>query len=84
MLCNDYDLLSRIWTRESAMSEKYYLTTNPHPRIAGSFLAIISQGSPQMGDRMVKVCSVEVVKSKAAAKLWWKGQMMTKPWEDKP
>lgn len=63
------------------MPGKYYLTTNPHPRIAGKLLAIITQGHPQAGDKEVKVCSVNAVGSLEEASNWYDSEMRYKPWE---
>lgn len=62
---------------------QYYLTTNPapadHPR-HGELIAVISLGHPQKGDAECLICTVEIVKDQAAADVWYKEQMITKPW----
>jgi hypothetical protein len=65
-----------------AMSEyKHYLTTAPHPRKPDELLAIISHGSPQLGDKEVLVCTLTSVKTQEEAEKWFKEQLVTKPWE---
>jgi hypothetical protein len=62
--------------------DQYYLTWSVHPRERGLFIAVISLGSPQLGDKNVKVLDVETVRSPAEARSWMKRQMKTKPWEN--
>lgn len=56
----------------------YYLTTGRDSY--GRLLAVISLGSPQVGDATTTVCSVEIVKSQAEAKKWYRRMMKEKPW----
>lgn len=67
-------------------SDKYYLTTDPveegHPR-HGELLAVISLGHPQLGDEEIMVCTVKIVKDRAAADAWYAQQMVEKPWRQR-
>jgi hypothetical protein len=46
-------------------------------------MAVISIGSPQLGDETTTVCDVAIVKDQGAADKWFKEQMITKPWVDR-
>jgi hypothetical protein len=47
----------------------------------GKYLAVISLGSPQRGDRNITVCDVEIVPTPKAAKKWFSAKMNERPWE---
>ena len=49
----------------------------------GGLLAIISDGSPQLGDEEVTILSVKVVKNKKAAREWFKRMTVERPWEER-
>ncbi len=51
----------------------YYLTYK-------NGIAVISDGSPQLGHKPVTVLSVERVKGQKAANRWFKQELETKPW----
>jgi len=62
------------------MSEgKIYLTFGKDSQ--GRKIAIMSLGSPQHGDEMVTVLTLEVVKSTKEAKAWFKRMLVERPWE---
>lgn len=60
--------------------DKYYLTTGPNPKGEG-YLAVISLGSPQKGDKNVMVCNLKVVATEKDAQAWYAEQMELLPWE---
>lgn len=46
------------------------------------YLAVISQGNPQLGDKQTTVLTVEVVENMEAARRWFKQQCEERPWEE--
>lgn len=60
--------------------DRHYLTVGPDPKGRG-LLAIISEGSPQRGDKNVTVCTLELVKNMKQAKKWFRQMMAERPWE---
>lgn len=44
------------------------------------YVAIISQGSPQLGDQETIVLDVEIVKNMKEAKAWFKRMKVEQPW----
>lgn len=63
--------------------DRIYMTVDRKKRQPQNdgFIAVISQGSPQRGDDQVTVLSVEIVKNKKAADIWFKRQLAERPWE---
>lgn len=47
----------------------------------GHLIAVLSDGSPQMGHSPVTVLSVETVKSRKAARKWYRQALIDRPWE---
>ncbi len=45
------------------------------------YVAVISMGSPQFGDKDTQVLSVEIVPNMKAAKAWFKKMKLERPWE---
>lgn len=45
------------------------------------YVAILSYGSPQLGDKNVTILTVEVVHNMKAAKCWYKQMLIERPWE---
>lgn len=61
------------------MSEdKIYLTTGPDPKGRG-LLAIMSLGSPQLGDKTT-VLTLEIVEDQDAAHEWFARMKVQRPW----
>ena len=60
----------------------YFLTIGPDPKGRG-LLAIISDGTPQMGHDPVTVLSLTVVENEAAARTWFEEVKETRPWESR-
>lgn len=60
-----------------------YLTVGREKHDARGYLAVISYGSSQRGDRECDctVLSVEIVENMKAAKFWYKRIKIEKPWE---
>lgn len=44
------------------------------------YIAIISMGSPQLGDEDIEVLDVAIVPSMKAAKRWYKQMKLEQPW----
>jgi hypothetical protein len=64
------------------MSEdRYYLTTEWDSE-RKAYIAVISLGSPQEGDKNIVVCDVDTFTSLKVAQAWFKRQMKRRPWED--
>lgn len=62
-------------------TDTYYLSIKSRrPKDAG-YIAVISQGHPQRGDKKVVLLSFALVNSKKEAEDWYKKMMTTKPWE---
>ncbi len=62
--------------------DRIYLTVDNEKRPEGDgYIAIISHGSPQLGDSIVTVLDVTVAKNMKSARAWYRRQMQTKPWE---
>lgn len=59
----------------------YYLTVGKCPDGRPGFLAIITDGNFQAGDRPVTCLTLEVFQTKAEAKTWFDDAIVTKPWE---
>jgi hypothetical protein len=65
------------------MSESsIYLTVEREKRQPENdgYIAVISQGQPQLGDRDITVLDVEVVKNMKEAKAWFKRMKVEQPW----
>lgn len=45
------------------------------------YIAVISDGSPQLGSEAVTVLTVEVVKNMKQAKEWFRRMKIERPWE---
>lgn len=45
------------------------------------YVAIISRGSPQLGDNEVVVLAVDIVQNMKAAKAWFRRMKEEQPWE---
>lgn len=60
----------------------YYLTTGPDPKGRG-LIAVISDGTPQLGHDPVTVLDVEVVPDVEAARAWFSVAKITRPWEQR-
>lgn len=45
------------------------------------YIAVISDGSPQLGSETVTVLTVEVVKNMKQAKEWFRRMKIERPWE---
>ena len=68
------------------MSEnKLYLTVDKQKRQPQNdgYVAVISEGSPQMGDKNITVLTVEVVKNMKEAKAWFKRMQIEQPWMER-
>lgn len=61
-------------------TRKIYLTTDEDEE-KGGYVAVISLGSPQMGDKEVVVLSVSRQETEEDAREWYREQMELKPWE---
>ena len=62
---------------------RFYLTVarkKRQPQNDG-YIALISQGSPQRGDSETIVLSVDIVKNRKEAEVWFEQQLLTRPWE---
>lgn len=59
-----------------------YLTVDRHKRQPENdgYIAIISYGSPQLGDKLTTVLTVEIVKNMKEAKAWFKKMKIEQPW----
>jgi hypothetical protein len=62
---------------------KMYLTVDREKRKPQNdgYVAVISMGSPQLGDENVVILDVEIVKNMKEAKAWYKRMIVEKPWE---
>ena len=62
--------------------DRIYLTVGREKRKPQNdgYIAVISQGQPQLGDEEVTVLSVEIVKNMKAAKAWYKRMCIERPW----
>lgn len=63
--------------------DQYYLTAEWNPE-RSAYLAVISIGSPQVGDAEVTVCDADWFHSMKKARKWFKSQVAKKPWEAGP
>ncbi len=65
------------------MESKIYLTVDRKKRQPQNdgYIATISYGQPQLGDKNITVLDVEVVKNMKAAKIWYRRMLIEKPWE---
>ncbi len=76
------DLYAR-WAQLSDNSEMaenlIYLTVDKDPKGRG-LLAIVTQGSPQFGDKEVTVLTLEVVSDMDAAYKWYDRMLVERPW----
>jgi hypothetical protein len=65
------------------METKLYLTVSPDKRQPQNdgYVAIISEGSPQKGDKDIKVLSIKIVSEQDEAKTWFKRMIIERPWE---
>lgn len=45
------------------------------------FIAVISEGQPQLGDEHCTILDVEIVQSMKEAKAWFKRMKIERPWE---
>jgi hypothetical protein len=65
--------------------DRIYLTVDRKKRQPQNdgYIAVISQGSPQVGDGNVVVLTVEVVKNRKEAKAWYRQQLIERPWEQR-
>ena len=59
--------------------DRLYLTVAP--RSDGGLLAIISQGTPQRGDKTSTVLDVTSVATREEAKTWFDRMLIERPWE---
>ena len=57
-----------------------YLTVDTDPKGRG-LLAIMTQGSPQFGDKEVIVLTLEVVPDMDAANKWYDQMLIERPWQ---
>jgi hypothetical protein len=60
----------------------YYLTTAPDPKGRG-LMAVISDGTPQLGHDPVTILSVKVVPDVEAARVWFEQAKASRPWEQR-
>lgn len=60
----------------------YYLTTHPDPHGRG-LVAVITLGSPQMGDATTTICAAEIVGDQEAAEAWLARMVVEKPWVER-
>jgi hypothetical protein len=58
-----------------------YLTVGNIPDPDGRKIAVITLGSPQMGDDEVVVLTLTEVKSQGEAEQWFKKMKEERPWE---
>lgn len=68
------------------MSEtKIYLTVDRKKRQPENdgYVAVISQGSPQRGDKNITVLSVEIVQNIKEAKAWFERMKVEQPWVER-
>jgi hypothetical protein len=63
------------------MENQLYLTTDKMPDGRPGLLAVISKGSPQLGDLNVEVLDLEIVASQEEADSWFKQMIVERPWE---
>jgi hypothetical protein len=63
--------------------DRIYLTVAREKRQPQNdgYMAVLSRGSPQLGDKTVVVLDVTIVQSMKEAKAWKKRQLETCPWE---
>ena len=63
-------------------ADRYYLTVDRQKRHEGDgYVAVISIGSPQVGDEKVTILTATVVPNMKTAKRWYREQLASKPWE---
>jgi hypothetical protein len=63
--------------------DKIYLTVSRDKRQPQNdgYIAVISQGQPQLGDNTCTVLDVELVKNMKEANAWFKRMKIDRPWE---
>jgi len=59
--------------------DRLYLTVAP--RSDGGLLAIISQGTPQRGDKTCTVLKITSIATKEEAEAWFDRMLIERPWE---
>ena len=60
-------------------SDRMYLTVD-RDRENGGLIAVISLGSPQVGDKEITILTVERVKNMKGAKAWYRRMKVEQPW----
>lgn len=59
--------------------DQYYVTVSRHPR-GDAYIAIITLGSPQLGDKHVVVCDMQGCETEAKGQAWGKAQVADPEW----
>lgn len=65
--------------------DEIYLTVSREKRQPQNdgYIAIISKGSPQLGDSETTVLTVTLVPNMKAANKWFKAMLVERPWESR-
>lgn len=45
------------------------------------YIAVISQGSPQLGSEQTTILTLQVVRNRKAAMAWYRRMIVERPWE---
>lgn len=63
--------------------DKIYLIVDREKRQPENdgYVAVISMGNPQLGDKNIIVLDVEIVKNMKEAKIWYRKMKIKRPWE---
>ena len=59
---------------------RIYLSVLPSTPKGRELLAVMTQGSPQFGDKEVVVLTIEVVPDMNAANKWYDRMLIERPW----
>jgi hypothetical protein len=73
------DLVQASAMRGHEPKHGYFLTVGPDPKGRG-WLAVLSDGTPQLGHTDIEVLTLEILPTRKAAKKWFRECVITKPW----